>query len=91
MFLPNNFFFEAMSDVGYSADLDLALYPTKLIQNKRCIRQHWFWISAVSDSADSLIFTFESKYLCEFENEFENILECESGAHKWSIHEKTQR
>jgi hypothetical protein len=33
MFLPNHFSFEAMSTVGYSADSDLALYPTKLIQN----------------------------------------------------------
>ncbi len=31
--LPNNFSFKAMRAVGYSADLDLALYPTTLIQN----------------------------------------------------------
>jgi hypothetical protein len=37
MFLPNNFSFEAMSAVGYSADSELALYPTALIQNQRCI------------------------------------------------------
>jgi hypothetical protein len=33
MFLPKNFSFEAMSAVGYSADTELALYPTTLIQN----------------------------------------------------------
>jgi hypothetical protein len=32
-FLPNNFSFEEISAVGYSADSDLALYPTTLIQN----------------------------------------------------------
>jgi hypothetical protein len=77
-----------MSAVGYSADSELALYPTTLIQNKRCIRQHWFGISAVSNSADSRIFTFEYEYLREFETEFENILECESGDHMGSIYEK---
>ncbi len=71
MFLPNNFSFEAMSAVGYSADSDLALYPTTLIQNYRCIRQHWFGINAVSDRADSRIFTFKYEYLLEFETEFE--------------------
>jgi hypothetical protein len=81
MFLPNNFSFEAISAVGYSADSDLALYTTTLIQNWRCIRQHWFGISAVSDSADSQIFTFEYECLREFQTEFEKILECESGAH----------
>jgi hypothetical protein len=86
MFLPNNFFFEAMSAIGYSADSDLALYPTTLIQNWRCIRQHWLGISAVSDSADARIFTFEYEYLHEFKTEFKNILEYESGAHMGSIH-----
>ncbi len=90
MFLPNNFSFEAISAVGYSADSDLALYPTTLIQNYRCIRQRWFGISAVSDSADSQIFTFKDEYLRKFETEFENILECESGAHMGSIYEKKQ-
>ncbi len=42
MFLPNNFSFEAISSVGYSADSELALYPTALIQNQCCIRQRWF-------------------------------------------------
>jgi hypothetical protein len=37
MFLPNNFFFEAMGAVGYSAGSELALYPTALIWNQRCI------------------------------------------------------
>jgi hypothetical protein len=32
MFLPNNFSFEAISAVEYSADLDLAMYPATLIQ-----------------------------------------------------------
>ncbi len=50
--------------------------------------QRWFGISAVSDSADSQIFTFEYEYLREFETEFENILVCESGAHMGSIYEK---
>jgi hypothetical protein len=31
MFLPNNFFSEAMSAVGYSADSELVLYLTMLI------------------------------------------------------------
>jgi hypothetical protein len=79
-----------MSAVGYSADSELALYPTTLIQNYRCIRQHWFRISAVSNSADLRVFTFEYEYLREFETEFENILECESGAHMGSIHEKNR-
>ncbi len=90
MFLPNNFSFEAISAVGYSADSELALYPTTLIQSLRCIRQHWFGISAVSNSAHLGIFTFEYKYLREFETEFEIILECESGAHMRSIHEKNR-
>ncbi len=64
------------------------LYPTPLIRNQCCIQQHWFGISAVSDSADSRIFTFEYEYLREFETEFENILECESGAHLGSIYEQ---
>jgi hypothetical protein len=72
-----------MSAVGYSADSELAL-----IQNKRCIQQHWCGISAVSDSADSQIFTFKYEYLREFKTEFENILGCESGADIGSIHEK---
>ncbi len=76
MFLPNHFSFEAISAVRYSADPDLALYPTMLIQNQRCMIQHWFEISAVSDSADSRIFIFEYEYLREFETEFKNILEC---------------
>ncbi len=88
MFLPNNFSFEAISAVGYSADSDLALYPTTLIQNWRWIRQRWFGISAVSGSADSRIFTFEYECLREFETEFGNILECESGAHMGSIYGK---
>ncbi len=50
--------------------------------------QRWFGISAVSDSADSRIFTFEYEYLREFETEFENILECKSGAHMRSIYVK---
>ncbi len=79
-----------MSAVGYSADSDLALYLTTLIHNWRCIWQHWFGISAVSDSADSRIFTFDYEYIHEFETKFENILECESGAHMGSIHEKSQ-
>ncbi len=54
------------------------------------MRQRWFGISAVSDSADSPIFIFEYEYLREFETEFENILECESGAHMRSIYEKKQ-
>ncbi len=90
MFLPNNFSFEAMSAVGYSSDSELALYPTTLIQNQRCIWQHWFRISAVSDSADLQLFTFEYEYLREFETEFKNILECESGAHMGPIHEKNR-
>jgi hypothetical protein len=90
VFLPNNFSFEAMSAVGYSVDSELALSPTTLIQNWRCIRQHWFGISALSDSTDLRIFTFEYEYLREFETEFVNILECESGAHMGSIHEKTR-
>ncbi len=90
MFLPNIFSSEAISAVGYSADSDLALYDTALIQNQRCIRQNWFGISTVSDSADSQIFTFEYEYLREFETEFENILECESEAHKGSIYEKNR-
>ncbi len=49
---------------------------------------HWFGIHAVSDSADSRIFTFKYEYLREFETEFKNILECESEAHMGSIHEK---
>jgi hypothetical protein len=88
--LPNNFSFEPMRAVGYSADSELALYLTTLIQNKRCILQHWFGISAVSNSSDSRIFTFEYEYLGEFETEFENILGCESRAHLRSIHEKTR-
>ncbi len=56
-----------------------------------CVRvKHWFGISAVSDSADLRIFTFEYEYLREFETEFENILECELGAHMGLIHEKTE-
>jgi hypothetical protein len=41
MFLPNNFSFEAMSAVAVSdnADSELALYPTALIRDQRCIRQ----------------------------------------------------
>ncbi len=73
-----------MSAVGYRANFELALYPTALIRNQRCIRQHWFGISAVSDSTDSQIFTFEYEYLREFETEFENSLGCESGAHWYS-------
>ncbi len=88
--LPNHFSFEEISAVGYSADSDLAMYPTMLIQNQHCMLQHWFRISAASDSADSRIFTFEYEYLHEFETEFKNILECESGAHMGSIHEKNQ-
>ncbi len=91
MFLPNNFSFEATSAVGYSADSELALYPITLIQNSRCIRQHWFGISAVSDSADSRIFIFEYEYLRKFETDFENILGCESGAYLGPIHEKNQQ
>ncbi len=53
-----------------------------------CIRQRWFRISAVSDSADSRILTFKYEYLREFKTEFKNILECESGAHMGSIYEK---
>jgi hypothetical protein len=90
MFLPNHFSFEAISAFGYSADSDLMLYPTTLIQNQRCMIQHWFGISAVSDSADSRIFTFEYKYLREFETELKNILKSESGAHMGSIREKTR-
>jgi dTDP-4-amino-4,6-dideoxygalactose transaminase len=48
-------------------------------------------ISAVSNSADSRILTFEYEYLREFETEFKNILGCESGAHLGSIIEKNQR
>jgi hypothetical protein len=47
-------------------------------------------MSAVSDSTDSRIFTFEYEYLCEFETKFEDILGCESGAHMGSIHKKTR-
>ncbi len=61
--------------VSNNTDSELALYPTALIRNQRCIRQRW-------------IFTFEYEYLHEFKTEFENILECESGAHMGSIHEK---
>jgi hypothetical protein len=49
---------------------------------------HWFEIRAVSNSADSEIFTFKYEYLREFETEFKNILECESDPHMGSIHEK---
>jgi hypothetical protein len=59
--------------------------------NQRCIRQHWFGISAVSDSADSRIFIFEYEYLHEFETEFENILGCESGAYLGSTSIKKSR
>ncbi len=45
------------------------------MRNQHCIRQRW-------------IFTFEHEYLREFETEFENILECESGVHMGSIHVK---
>ncbi len=55
--------------------------------NQRCIIQRWFVISAVSDSDDSRIFTFEYEYLREFETEFENILGCESGAHMGSMNQ----
>jgi hypothetical protein len=92
MFLPNHFSFEAMSAVGNgavseyflcalsdNADSELALYPTALTV---------FGISAVSNSTDSRISTFEYEYLRKFETEFENILGCESGAHTGSIHEK---
>ncbi len=86
-----HFSFEATSAVGYSADTESALYPTTLILNWRCNRQHWCEISAVSNSADSRIFTFKYEYLREFETEFENILGCESGADVGSVHEKNQR
>ncbi len=79
------------------------MYPTTLIQNQRCMIQRWFGLSAVSDnadselvlcavsnSADSQIFTFEYEYLREFETEFKNILECESEAHMGSIYERKQ-
>ncbi len=36
-------------------------------------------------------YTYKSEYLREFETEFKNILECESGAHMGSIIEKNQR
>jgi hypothetical protein len=39
---------------------------------------------------NSQIFTFEYEYLREFETKFENILDCESGAHMGSIYEKKQ-
>ncbi len=45
--------------------------------NQRCILQRWY--------------TYKSKYLREFETEFENILGCESKAHMGSIIEKNQR
>ncbi len=34
--------------------------------------------------------TFEFEYLCEFETEFENNLESDSGVHMGLIHEKTE-
>jgi hypothetical protein len=36
------------------------------------------------------MFAFEYEYIREFETEFVNILECESGAHVGSIHEKNR-
>jgi hypothetical protein len=55
MFLPNNFSFEAMGAVGYSANSLLALYPTTLIQN-----------SAVSDSTDSESALYPTALIHEF-------------------------
>ncbi len=69
-----------ISAVSNNADSELTLYPTALMQNQRCIRQHWF-----------TNYYLRIQYLRKFETEFENILGCESGADIGSIHEKNQR
>jgi hypothetical protein len=75
-----------MSTVSYSANLELALYPTTLR------------ISAVSDSTDLESAPYQKALNHEFlpshtnisANSKPNILVCESGAHMGSIHEKTE-
>ncbi len=45
--------------------------------NQRCILQR--------------LYTYKTEYLCKFKTEFENILQCKSGAYMGPIHEKNQR
>ncbi len=74
-----------ISVVWYSANSESALYHTALILNQRYWIHFWFWISAVwYYSADTQTNPNSSANL---KTDYENILECESGA----IIEKNQR